>query len=85
MIADKHKFHFKITWQVFLCLKWANTLTCLNYFKVYVLFYRDEQKRKKRQNFVYSATLTMIHVGSYRPTKKKRVKMTETEKLGKNY
>ncbi|CAC5367502.1 DDX24 [Mytilus coruscus] len=42
---------------------------------------KDEQKRKKRQNFVYSATLTMIHVGSYRPTKKKRVKMTETEKL----
>ncbi|XP_063408352.1 ATP-dependent RNA helicase DDX24-like [Mytilus trossulus] len=42
---------------------------------------KDEQKRKKRQNFVYSATLTMIHVGSYRPTKKKRVKMTETDKL----
>lgn len=45
--------------------------------------FRDEAKKKKRQTFVFSATLTTIHSGPNRLLPKK-VKLTETHKLGKS-
>ena len=44
----------------------------------------NEEKKRMRQTFVFSATLTLVHSGPDRMLKKKKKeKMTEEQKLGK--
>ena len=48
--------------------------------------FRDEKKLKKRQTYIFSATLTLVHSGPQRfIKKKKKMPITQKQKLGKYF
>ena len=47
-------------------------------------YFSDEEKKQRRQSYIFSATLTLVHSGPDRlMLKKKKFKITEERKLGR--